>query len=216
MLFSPISNTKSVDYSLDFDFWPWNQLSSKLIFLYKIGQLFSGYFKRRYNKVYTFKFGICKSLRFYVNSFGNSTPNKWRYVLYIVAAFQGMHVSPAKHSYAWLPRKRDFRTDTQTDGQTDAGQSDPYVPLCFAGDTIKKKKSSLIISHVQIIEQQVISHENKLSWLNLGCWPHENEVMWSICCEQSFVLLCLLHTVKILPLFYFRPLAPPPLFREQI
>ena len=24
----------------------------------------------------------------------------------------------------------------QTDGQTDAGQSDPYVPLCFAGDTI--------------------------------------------------------------------------------
>ena len=26
-------------------------------------------------------------------------------------------------------------THTQTDGQTDAGQSDPYVPLCFAGDT---------------------------------------------------------------------------------
>ena len=24
------------------------------------------------------------------------------------------------------------------DGQTDAGQSDPYVPLCFAGDTIKE------------------------------------------------------------------------------
>ena len=29
----------------------------------------------------------------------------------------------------WLP-------DRHTDGQTDAGQSDPYVPLCFAGDTI--------------------------------------------------------------------------------
>ena len=26
-------------------------------------------------------------------------------------------------------------TDTRTDGQTDAGQSDPYVLLCFAGDT---------------------------------------------------------------------------------
>ena len=24
---------------------------------------------------------------------------------------------------------------TQTHGQEDAGQSDPYVPLCFAGDT---------------------------------------------------------------------------------
>ena len=30
-----------------------------------------------------------------------------------------------------LPRKWDVRTDTQTD----AGPSDPYVPLCFAGDT---------------------------------------------------------------------------------
>ena len=36
-----------------------------------------------------------------------------------MAAFQGMHVSPAKQSYAWLPRKCDFRTD--------AGQSDSYV-----------------------------------------------------------------------------------------
>ena len=27
-------------------------------------------------------------------------------------------------------------TTGQTDRQTDAGQSDPYVPLCFAGDTI--------------------------------------------------------------------------------
>ena len=29
----------------------------------------------------------------------------------------------------------DTWTDRHTDGQTDAGQSDPYVPLCFAGDT---------------------------------------------------------------------------------
>ena len=27
------------------------------------------------------------------------------------------------------------QTDGRTDRQTDAGQSDPYVPLCFAGDT---------------------------------------------------------------------------------
>ena len=38
-----------------------------------------------------------------------------------MAAFRGMHVSPAKHSYAWLPRKCDYRTDTHTntDGRTD-------------------------------------------------------------------------------------------------
>ena len=27
--------------------------------------------------------------------------------------------------------------ESETTGQTDAGQSDPYVPLCFAGNTIK-------------------------------------------------------------------------------
>ena len=33
------------------------------------------------------------------------------------------------------------KCDYRTDGQTDAGQSDPYVPLCFAGDT-KSEPSS--------------------------------------------------------------------------
>ena len=37
-----------------------------------------------------------------------------------------MHVPPAK---VWL-------LDRKTHGQTDAGQSDPYVPLCFTGDTV--------------------------------------------------------------------------------
>ena len=41
----------------------------------------------------------------------------------IGTAFRGMHVSPAKHSYVWLPRKCDYRTDTQTDRHTD-GQTD--------------------------------------------------------------------------------------------
>ena len=61
----------------------------------------------------------------------------------IVAAFWGMHVLPAKHSFAWLPRKCDYRTDRHTDGgrQTDSGQSDHYVQLCFAGDTINELQS---------------------------------------------------------------------------
>ena len=37
-------------------------------------------------------------------------------------------MSPAKHSYARLP-------DKHTDRQKDAGQSDPYMLLCFADDT---------------------------------------------------------------------------------
>ena len=71
------------------------------------------------------------------------TPDKvipmCRYALQATQKFRGMHMSPAKHSYVWLPRKCDYRTDTptdwQTDRQTDTGQSDPYVPLCFAGNT---------------------------------------------------------------------------------
>ena len=60
--------------------------------------------------------------------------------LNIVAAFRGMHVSPAKHSSASVTdgqtdRQTDRQTDGQTDRQTDDGQSDPYVSLCFAGDT---------------------------------------------------------------------------------
>ena len=61
-----------------------------------------------------------------------------------MAAFRGMHVLPAKHSYASVT---DGQTDRQTDGgtdrQTDDGQSDPYVSLCFAGDT--KMKSAIFL-----------------------------------------------------------------------
>ena len=34
-----------------------------------------------------------------------------------------------------MPDYQESVTTGQTNGQTDAGQSDPYVPLCFAGDT---------------------------------------------------------------------------------
>ena len=44
----------------------------------------------------------------------------------IVAAFRGMHVSPSKHSYAGLPRKCDYWTDSQMDRQT----PDKEIPMC--------------------------------------------------------------------------------------
>ena len=49
-----------------------------------------------------------------------------------------------RNSYAWLSRKCDYRTDRHTHTQTDAGQSDPYVPLCFAGDTKRKRSDSVL------------------------------------------------------------------------
>ena len=85
-----------------------------------------------------------------------------------MAEFWGMHESPAKHSYAWLPRKCDYRTDAQTD----AGQSDPYVPLCFAGDPKKypcmclllvciKDKLVLLLDKAGYVSQET---ETKVHW----------------------------------------------------
>ena len=48
----------------------------------------------------------------------------------IVAAFRGMHVSPAKHSYG---------SDTQTDGRTDRQTTDKVIPLCcYASQATQK------------------------------------------------------------------------------
>ena len=55
---------------------------------------------------------------------------QWTMLKTRMAALQGMHVSPAKHSYACLPRKCDYQRDRHTDRQT----SDLNVLLCFAGD----------------------------------------------------------------------------------
>ena len=43
----------------------------------------------------------------------------------------------------------DTRTDRWTDRQTDARQSDPYVPLCFAGNTIKQYKTTNHTNHIE-------------------------------------------------------------------
>ena len=43
---------------------------------------------------------------------------------------------------------RDYQ-ESVTTRQTDAGQSDPYMPLCFAGDT-KILKGHLVLASSQV------------------------------------------------------------------
>ena len=43
-------------------------------------------------------------------------------------------------------------TTGQTDRQTDAGQSDPYAPLCFAGDT-----KNLLVAHMTLTPERLLS-----------------------------------------------------------
>ena len=71
-------------------------------------------------------------------------------IWYVFSAFRGMHVSPAKYSSVWLPRKCDYRTD--------AGQSDPYVSLCFVADTKMLIKPLLILLFVKIARAIVCGH----------------------------------------------------------
>ena len=64
--------------------------------------------------------------------------------LNIVAAFPGMHVSPAKHSYAWLPKKVWL---------PDRRMPDKVIlmsPLCFAGDTKNQLTDGTINSRFMI------------------------------------------------------------------
>ena len=52
-----------------------------------------------------------------------------------------MHVSPAKHSYAWLLRKCDYRTDTRTDGRTDRQMPDKVIPMFrYASQATQKSR----------------------------------------------------------------------------
>ena len=71
------------------------------------------------------------TLRYCLSMFQIQTGSINVQITNIVASFRGMHVSPAKLSYVLLPRKCDYRTD----GQRDAGQSDPYVLICLTSDT---------------------------------------------------------------------------------
>ena len=78
---------------------------------------------------------------------------------------------------------RDYQesvTTGQTDRQTDAGQSDPYVPLCFAGNTTRcppipfrgnKNNSSLtdLYEFLPLTDQcySYFSMSSFLPWLHL-------------------------------------------------
>ena len=93
-----------------------------------------------------------------------------------------MHLSPVKHSYAWLPRKCDYRTDRHTVGQTDAGQSDPYMELCFTCDTKTRNLLSNFLSldlYQNLGVNKIMLHP-KIKW----SLPHNVYKQW---CQYSHV-----------------------------
>ena len=65
-----------------------------------------------------------------------------------VAAFRGMHVSPAKHSSASVTDRQTYRpTDGQTDGRTDGQTTDKVIPMCrYASQATQKHREKNTIT----------------------------------------------------------------------
>ena len=69
--------------------------------------------------------------------------SNWKFLYKkIVAAFRGMQVSPAKHSFVKCDRKvwqTDRQTDGRTDRQTDRQTTDKVIPMCrYASQATQK------------------------------------------------------------------------------
>ena len=82
------------------------------------------------NKIYNFN-DLVKNFVHHENCIRN----------FFFSSYQNSGSIPRNACVAWETAMLDYQesvTTGQTDRQTDAGQSDPYVPLCFAGDTKMK------------------------------------------------------------------------------
>ena len=88
-------------------------------------------------------------------------------------------------------------TDRQTDRQTDAGQSDPYVSLCFAGDTKielcslylpgRSTQGSYVITGIQSLGtiKQVHNLKCKRSGIH-RCFQHCSTCIWRNYWDYNF------------------------------
>ena len=122
---------------------------------------------------------------------------KWSLWTAMLRRWHKMHVLPAKHSYAWLPRKCDYWTDRQMDWQTDAGQSDPYVPLCFAGDTKMTKSKKRFKTH-----NNYFLIFTKITNLNIKCIHVDHSYICSSSEEEDFQRWYTSGTYVALPHIY--------------
>ena len=92
----------------------------------------------------------------------------------IVAAFWGMHVSPAKHSYARLPRKCDYQTDRHTHTHRHRQHKNVVIAVIRYIDKAK---------FVILYNKFVIHKENQQGTMN-RCWT-----LYIHKCKQSFQVI---------------------------
>ena len=83
----------------------------------------------------------------------------------IVAAFWGMHVLPAKHSYVWLPRKCDYRTDTHRQTQDKViplatGNTKTQSEICWF-TSLKETSYIVLFTHMYILKTKT---QSEICW----------------------------------------------------
>ena len=72
------------------------------------------------------------------------------------------------------------KCDRRTDGRTDDGQSDPYVSLCFAGDTKMKFSTRLIILYPLYLKSLQL------------LWIHKE-----VCCGLLYICVYLFSCIEL-------------------
>ena len=122
----------------------------------------------------------------------------------IVAAFWGMHVSPVKHSSAWLPRKCDYRTDTRTDRRRTKWS------LCAAMLRRRHKNTKSNTVDVKIFQYIVTNYEviTKI--------PFERRGLWLKVVIFTFNFSNLFSLIKIPFQYQWPPVWSGPFFLVQI
>ena len=110
----------------------------------------------------------------------------------IVAAFRGMHVSPAKHSYASVRGR-------QTDGRTDR-QTDKVIPMCrYASQATQKYCTSILIFILGgKINPQMLFIVTFISWNRTSQINTRSVVMWSVSVSLSIanISFTMLHRIR--------------------
>ena len=101
-----------------------------------------------------------------------------------MAALRGMHVSPAKHSYARLPKV--WLPDRQRDGQrqTDGHRQTPdkVIPLCRYASQAKQQATQKFLKHLNAI--CILPLIN----IDIGEYPSSNSVV-----KAYYVFQYILH-----------------------
>ena len=93
-----------------------------------------------------------------------------------MAAFRGLHVLPAKHSYAWLltsltTGQTDGRTDGRTNGWTDKQTPEKVIPMCRYASQATQKEISAKMHGNTILKSDWINNIGHTRVLRIGNSP---------------------------------------------